>query len=202
MLCSVCWFPETGDHCNTPQNMKLKRMKIVKDIISKSSVPYRVKSMKVSIPRQFSPNTPSFAELLVSYLPYRKEYTEWPDRFFYILLKLTIPPQFVHAMTVNHFCWLVVKLSVTSCGYGAEENDMLENRCAQVKEIDLTESGHEFRYDLRTALRHSTLIDSSCDKVNFGLSANFKTTKRENNDDRFELSIDGNFIIVTPHIKR
>ena len=154
--------------------------------------------MKVPIPKEFSGNISSHADLLVSYFPYQKEYTDWPKRFFHLRLQLKIPPQFVHSMTFNYACWLVLRLSVTSSGYNAEPNDVLENNCAQEKEILLPKSTENFHYSFITTLRHSVLIDSNHDRLHFNLTAKFKNEKCEINFG-FNESYEHRYVVITPN---
>jgi len=169
----------------------------VKDIINKSPRPCHVKNMKVPIPKDFSANISSHADLQVSYISYQKEYTDWPDRFFHLRLQLKIPPQFVHPMTFNYASWLVVRLSVTSSGCKAESNTMLDNHCAQEAVLPLPKGTENFDHMLTTSLRHSVLIDSSDDRLYFNLTAKFWNEKREI-DNKFEESYEHRFVMIIP----
>ena len=186
--------PEIGDEYGR-LHIELPRMGIVRCIVRKHLQPYCVKIMKVSLPKEFSPKTPAYADLQLSYISYMKEYTEWPERYFHLRLQLKIPIQFVHSLTVNHVCSLYLKVCVTSSGCGAEENDLLVNHCAQEKEIVLPAGKDELNEVVKTTLRHSKLIDSTCDKVIFKTLAKFNIKEGARDDLNVSISYDKDFVI-------
>lgn len=107
--------------------------------------------MRVDIPTAMLRNgVCATAKLLLTIIPYKKESTEWPDRFSYVSILLCIPQCYVRALTLEHTCTL--HLDITS-------NDEPEEMCNFHEQVQIRPDSPEAEGEWKL-LRHTNVFDA------------------------------------------
>ena len=145
--------------------------------------------MSVDVPTDVSGRRSATAKLTLTFISYREETTDWPDRFTYLTILLEIPPKYTYGLTTLHSCHLC--LQVTATGEGVE---------GCVIPLRLAISPYSLKLEEEVQLlRHIAVFDARGKYVVFHANARFDLEARKSSIFEFETrDEEGDFLIISP----
>ena len=145
--------------------------------------------MSVDVPTNVSGRRSATAKLTLTFISYREETTDWPDRFSYLTISLEIPSKYTYGLTTLHSCHLCLHVTATGEGLWGHEIP-----------LRLAISPYSLKLEEEVQLiRHTAVFDARGKYVVFHANARFDLEARKSSIFEFETrDEEGDFLIISP----
>ena len=144
------------------KKMKIRRKWFHRSYAKKSEKPQSYR-MSVNIPKIASLNKRVTAKLTLTFIPYKMETTDWPDRFSYLGISLDIPSKHMDGLTTHHCCFLCLDITAASKGLKTHKFPL---------QLPIAPGTTTFKSEVQL-LRHTDILDARGKHVVFNVNARF-----------------------------